>query len=175
MLIYRVYLKLNQWLKKRAKRYDLELIRKNLKDQGGEIGENFQLGNDVVISGFDRLKIGNNVSLGTGGFIRADGGLTIGNSVVISRNVVIYTTSHNYEGNKLPFDNTNIHSSVTIEDNVWIGMNVTISPGTVIREGAIIGLGTTVWGEIQKGEIVGSVKPKVIKVRNKEHYERFIE
>jgi acetyltransferase-like isoleucine patch superfamily enzyme len=48
---------------------------------------------------------------------------------------------------------------------------VTISPGTIIREGAIIGLGSTIWGEIGNCQVIGSEKPKVIKLRNKIHYE----
>jgi acetyltransferase-like isoleucine patch superfamily enzyme len=49
-------------------------------------------------------------------------------------------------------------------------MNVTISPGTIIREGAIIALGSTVWGEIEKYKIIGSVAPKIISERDSKHY-----
>jgi acetyltransferase-like isoleucine patch superfamily enzyme len=130
------------------------------------------VGNNVMISGLENIDIGDDVSIGTGSFIRANGGLKIGSNVVISRNLVLYTTSHNYEGDRLPFDSTDIYNQVIIEDNVWIGMNVTISPGSIIREGAIIGLGSAVWGEVGKGQIIGSDRPKVIKYRDEGHYEK---
>ena len=49
-------------------------------------------------------------------------------------------------------------------------MNVTISPGTYIGEGSIIGLGSSVFGEIPKLAIIGSGSPKIIKYRDKNHY-----
>jgi acetyltransferase-like isoleucine patch superfamily enzyme len=100
--------------------------------------------------------------------------LTIGDHVIISINLVLYTNSHNYQGNCLPFDKSHINSSVVIESNVWIGMNVTISPGTHIGEGAIIGLGTRLFGKIPKLAIVGSQPPKIIKSRDKVHYDKMV-
>lgn len=110
--------------------------------------------------------------IGTGCFIRGEGGLEISDNVIISRNVVIYTTSHNYEGKLLPFDNTFKKSKVKIGKNVWIGMNVTISPGTTIGDGAIIGLGTRLYGKIPELAIVGSERSMIIKYRDSSHYQK---
>jgi acetyltransferase-like isoleucine patch superfamily enzyme len=143
---------------------------KLILSRGGILGSHVKFGRNVVISGSSSIKIGNNVHFGTGGFIRADGGLTIGDNVIISRNVVLYTSSHDYQGKLLPFDSENIYKPVVIEDNVWIGMNVTISPGTVIREGAIIGLGSRIFGEVPSRAIIGSGEINIIGYRNKEHY-----
>lgn len=145
-------------------------LYKSIINNGGKIGRDVKFGHNVKISGVKNIKIGNNVHIGKGTFIRADGGLSIGNNVILSRNIVLYTISHNYNGELLPFDNTNNKMPVVIEDNVWIGMNVTIAPGTIIREGAIIGLGSTLYGEISKRAIVGSPKPEVIKFRDEFHY-----
>lgn len=57
-----------------------------------------------------------------------------------------------------------------IEDNVWIGMNVVIAPGTYIEEGAVIGIGARVFGRIPKGAIIGS-DGKIIKYRDLDKYE----
>lgn len=70
----------------------------------------------------------------------------------------------------MPFDESFLKRPVIIEDNVWIGMNVTISPGTKIGEGAIIGLGSSVFGTVPKLAIIGQNKPLIIKYRDEKHY-----
>ncbi len=135
-------------------------------------GQNIYLYYPIEISGLDFVQIGNNVHINRGAFIRAEGGLIIGNNVHIARNLVIYTINHNYLGNALPYDNTMIKKTVVIGNNVWIGINVTIIPGITIGEGAIIGAGTVVCQDIPPLAIVGSVAPRIIKYRNKEHYEK---
>jgi maltose O-acetyltransferase len=63
-------------------------------------------------------------------------------------------------------------NKVVIKKNVWIGMNVTVSPSSFIGEGAIIGLGTRVYGNIPKLAIIGSDKTKIIKYRDESHYNK---
>lgn len=140
-------------------------------NSGGMVGENFNIGNNVIISGTAHIKIGNNVSIGSGSFIRSEGGLEIEDNVIISRNLVLYTNSHNYEGKRIPFDETYVERPIVIEKNTWVGMNVTISPGSIIGEGSIIGLGSRIYGTIPKLSVVGIEAPKIIKTRNKKHYE----
>lgn len=137
-------------------------------------------GNDVILrgrcqwTGMDKITIGNNVSIGEGAFIKGDGGLTIGNNVSISRNLVLYTMNHNYEGKRLPYDETMIYKPVVIEDNVWIGMNVCIAPGTHIHEGAVIGLGANVSGDVPKGAVIGNQPYRTLKLRNTIQYDSFV-
>ena len=135
----------------------------------GHIGENSKFGYDVRISGLDNLYLGSNVYIGSGSFIRGEGGLTIKDNTTLSRNIVLYTINHDYEGDLLPYDSNFQEKPVIIEENVWIGMNVTIAPGTYIGEGAIIGIGARVFGDIPKYSIIGS-NGKKIGERNKEHY-----
>ena len=93
----------------------------------------------------------------------------IGDNIIIPRNLVLYTSSHNYKGLLLPFDSTTISRSVVVEDNVWIGMNVTVAPSTIIREGAITGIGCRIFGEIPTRAIIGS-NGKIIGYKDKDHY-----
>lgn len=51
----------------------------------------------------------------------------------------------------------------------WNGLDVTIAPGTIIREGAIIGIGCRIFGEIPTRAIIGS-NGKIIGYRDKDHY-----
>lgn len=170
MFIFKIINKINSYYKKYELRCQNNILISSILRSGGIVGKQVKFGRDVVISNTSSIKIGNNVHIGTKSFIRAGGGLTIGNNVIISRNIVLYTVNHNYKGELLPFDSTSIGKPVIIEDNVWIGMNVTIAPGTIIREGAIIGVGSSVYGEIPTRAIVGS-NGNIISYRDENKYE----
>lgn len=150
------------------------ILKKGIQSSGGTVG-GVNFGRDVMLSGGANVVFGDNVHIGSGCFIRAEGGLVVGNNVIMSRNIVIYTNSHNYNGKRLPFDETYNLRPVVIENNVWIGMNVTVAPGAIIREGAVIGIGSRIYGEISKGSIVGSGKVDVIRYRDSEHYEKLVD
>ena len=137
-----------------------------------KIGKCVRFNGVSSISGFNNLEIGNNVHIGDNAHIRAEGGLYIGNNTHISRNLILYTINHNYHGEALPYDNTENEKKVIIEQNVWIGINVTILPGTHIEEGCIIGAGAVIAGRISKLSINGASLAKVINKRDKEHYNK---
>ncbi len=124
------------------------------------------------IGNIENIEFGDNVHLGDNGYISAKGGLYIGDNTHISRNLVLYTDSHNYEGKYLPYDDSFRLKKVIIEKNVWIGINVTILPGTHIKEGAIIGAGCVVSGVIEAYSIYGASLGKVLKMRNTNHYQK---
>jgi len=133
-------------------------------------GENIRLNGVSIIVGGKNVSIDANVHIGDNAYIRGEGGLEIGRNTHISRNLVLYTHNHNYQGICLPYDNTFIYKPVKIGQNVWIGINVVILPGTIIEEGAVIGAGCVVSGKINKGEIVVANKPFNLKVRDIDHY-----
>lgn len=170
-IFWKILKKISRHFKKVSAEFERQNHLKNLKIDESSV----KFGKDVRISGYDNIKFGKNIHIGSGCFIKAEGGLEIQDNVIISRNVVIYTNSHQYQGKLLPFDDEFIKSPVIIKKNVWIGMNVTISPGTTIGEGAIIGLGSRIYGDVPDLAIVGSQKPKIIKFRNSEHYHKLKE
>jgi maltose O-acetyltransferase len=51
-------------------------------------------------------------------------------------------------------------------------MNVCIAPGTKIGDGAIIGMGAVVSGEVPPLSIVGNQKWRIIGYRDKEEYDK---
>jgi acetyltransferase-like isoleucine patch superfamily enzyme len=136
-----------------------------------QTGRCIRLNGVSTIRGHDRIELGDNVHIGDNAYIVGDGGLFIGNNVHISRNLVLYTSSHNYRGDRLPYDETNIDKSVYIGPNVWIGTNVTILPGTHIEEGCIVGAGAVVAGRLERLGIYGAASAQKIGERNVGHYE----
>jgi len=135
------------------------------------ISKDIRLNGLGVWTGAGCSVVGRNVHIGDNYFIRAEGGLSIGENTHISRNVTIYTVSHEYEGSRIPYDDTLRKREVKIGNNVWVGMNVTILPGAVVEDGAIIGAGSVVVGHIGYCEIAGAAVANRIKDRDKEKYE----
>lgn len=122
----------------------------------------------------DKIVVGNYCRIGENAYFHTSGGLNIGDNVIISRNVVIYTANHNFHSMEyLPYDNTEITECVSIEDNVWIGMNVCILPGVVIHKNAIIGMGAIISKDVPENAIVVGIN-RVIGYRGKlEKYKMF--
>jgi len=62
-------------------------------------------------------------------------------------------------------DSKGILSPVTIKRNAWIGACVTVLPGVVINERAIIGAGTVVFRDVPKRAKVVGPKPRHIEYK----------
>jgi acetyltransferase-like isoleucine patch superfamily enzyme len=133
-------------------------------------GRGIHINGSITIKNPHNVSIGNNVHIGQNAFFQGYGGLTIEDNAHISRNVTIYTYSHQYMGEVLPYDTGMIVKPVHIEKNAWIGMNVSIIPGVTIGEGAIIGMGTIVSSDIPPLAVVGAPPCRTIKYRDKTHY-----
>lgn len=116
-------------------------------------------------------KIGENVHL-HGLNVRGSGAVTIGDNVHAGTNCEILTANHNYdEGDAIPYDDTFVVKSVTIEDYAWLGIDVTLLPGVTIGEGAIVQAGSVVTDDIPKGAIAGGHPAEVFAQRDMDHYE----
>jgi acetyltransferase-like isoleucine patch superfamily enzyme len=133
-------------------------------------GKDLRIHGNVFMGGLENLKIGDYVRIGSGAFFYCQGGLTIGNNVQFSRNVLIYTSNHNINSSAIPYDRSYTSKPVKIGNSVWIGMNVVITPGTTIEDGAIIGMGTVVSGIVPKGAIVVGQKTRIVGYRDMEDF-----
>jgi len=89
-------------------------------------------------------RIGRNVTLGencnfNGMRISGGGDVYIGNNFHSAGGCEIFAQYHNYDkGKAIPYDDSLIKKTVTIEDNVWLGYHVIILGTAHIGEGAII-------------------------------------
>ena len=114
-----------------------------------------------------RIRIGNNVTLNEWVYLSGFGDLTIGNNVRIGHRVSIITSDHVYSDLSKPiFLQGLVASPVIIEDDVWIGCNVTILKGVRVGLGAIIAAGAVVTKDVPPLMIVGGVPAHVISARN---------
>lgn len=103
-------------------------------------GQNIELGNFVKLSAYSSLMAGNTSTI------------SIGSNTIISTGVVVVSFNHGYSLNGIPMRYQPwidlSENSIVIGNDVWIGANVTILPGSRVGDGAIIGAGATVRGTI---------------------------
>lgn len=106
------------------------------------------------------LHIGKNVYISNCSMFVDLGGIYIGDNVLIGPNVTIASVNHHED----PKERRNLEfKEVHIHDNAWLGANVTVTPGTVIGENAIVAAGAVVTKDVPKNTVVGGVPAKVIK------------
>ena len=163
------------WFSRQIARLDAWLVAENnryLMTKLQSCGEQVHFHGKVTIVAAPKIKLGNNVHLGNNAYLDGRGGITIGDNTHISRNFVVHSSSHDYLGACLPYDDVYQFKPITIGRNVWIGTNVVVIPGITIGEGAIIGAGTVVSKSVPALAIVGNQAPRILKYRDKLHYER---
>lgn len=137
-------------------------------------------GTNVKSTGYSRfldpdlIILGNNVRIGYGCFLFGKGGISIGDNSILSRYVTIYSSSHDYNGNLIPYSDEYINKPVVIGKGVWVGMNVSILSGVTIGNGAIIGMGAVISKDIQEGEIVVGSSQRVISNRKMDDFNELL-
>jgi len=138
---------------------------------GNPLGVNHRVILSAICSGSE-IVIGSDTGI-SGTTIVAAKSVKIGNSCLIGANVTI--TDYDFHSTKPEGRryNTNAKeigcSSVVIEDNVWLGMNVIILKGVRIGRNSIIAAGSVVTKSIPSNCIAGGNPAKILKeVSNKE-------
>ena len=111
----------------------------------------------------------NNVNM-NGLIVSGQGRVVIGNNFHCGKQCLLITQSHNYEGSKIPYDDTYELKDINIEDNVWIGHRVTIIGACNIGEGSIIQAGSVVVKDVKPLSIVGGSPAIAFSLRDEKHY-----
>lgn len=117
-----------------------------------------------------RLEIGDRVSLNANVYLNACGGhITIGSDVLIGPNVVMRATDHIFTDPARPIrEQGHTAGNIAIEDDVWLGSNVTIVGGVRIGRGSVVAAGAVVTRDVEPGSIVGGVPARLLKKRGSE-------
>lgn len=93
-----------------------------------------EVGEDLCVNFFSRVTpntyLSNNVSF-NGLRISGKGKVEIGQYFHSGNGCLIMTDVHNYEGEMIPYDKTDIVKNVKIDDFVWLGKSVTILGGYI--------------------------------------------
>jgi putative colanic acid biosynthesis acetyltransferase WcaF len=126
------------------------LKRMLLRVFGAKVGRGVVIKPRVRIKSPWALTIGDYSWLGEDCWIDNQVGVYIGRHCCISQGVYICTGNHDYNDVAFRF----LGSGVTISDGCWIGARANVSPGAKLEAMAVIGMGLTVKGVVQKNQII---------------------
>ena len=139
---------------------------------GGEVrlGDRVHLYRDTIIE----IGAGGSVTIGDDTHIQAGcnlkgflGSLIIGRNVQLAPRCGFSPYEHNIEDPNTPIQKQGIRSKgpITLDDDVWLGLNVSVLEGVHIGRGAVIGANSVVTKDIPELAIAVGVPAQVIRYR----------
>ena len=111
------------------------------------------------------IEIGDNSGIGVNANIPSN--TKIGENVMIGPNYYILDSNHSFDRTDIPMmqQGNTIRKQTIIGDDVWIGRNVTMTPGRIVKEGTIIGACCVLTKKIPEYSIIGGNPSKLIRSR----------
>jgi acetyltransferase-like isoleucine patch superfamily enzyme len=136
-------------------------------EPGIAIGDQCHLQDGALLNASEGfVHVGHRTWIGPFCVVYGNGGVRIGRDVMIAAHTCITSVGHRHELLHVPMIAQGIEvGPVTIEDDVWIGMNCTILPGVTIGRGAIVAAGAVVRGDVAPYTIVGGVPARLLSRR----------
>ena len=163
-----------------------ELVRRRYFRWRGGIGEGIGIGRNVSIDGWENIHCGRDVRINSTAVIEAVNGrlsmgnrcgfnhftmiianhgeIELGDNVIVGMGSVIRAANHGTaDVPEVPIrDQAHEPGKVVIEQNVWIGANVTILPNVRIGAHSVVAAGAVVNRDVPPFSIVGGVPARVI-------------
>lgn len=123
--------------------------------------EKFEMGRGTYIGHDTHIKAGRGISFGSHCTLHEyghlSGNISIGDGVRIASRVGMYASTHGMKRGAMIHKQESSHGRIVIEDDVWIGTGASILDNVTIGEGAVVGAGAVVTGDIEPYTIVGGV------------------
>lgn len=113
------------------------------------------------------LTMGEHSSIGPYGYVGCSGKISIGKNVMLGPKCSLFAENHVFSDTESSIKSQGVQQKgIVIEDDCWIGSNVTILDGVTIGRGSVIGAGTLVTKDIPAGSVVVDKREKNLKKRN---------
>jgi acetyltransferase-like isoleucine patch superfamily enzyme len=113
------------------------------------------------------IRIGANSAVDAYSFIGSAGAINVGENVIMGQHVCFHPENHNFERTDIPIKaQGTTRIGITIEDDVWVGANVTFLDGACVGRGSIIGAGSLVRGKIPPYSVAVGTPARVIRTRS---------
>ena len=140
-------------------------LRVRTLNQLGSIGSNTKIQSNVYIGDGTKIVIGKECQINEN--VKMDN-IIIGDFVMVARNCTFLSKIHNHDDINVPMikQGSSFFKKTVIEKDVWIGLNCTIMPGIIIRQGSIIGAGAVLTKDTEPYGIYGGIPAVLIKKRN---------
>jgi acetyltransferase-like isoleucine patch superfamily enzyme len=148
------------------------VIIDGLLRRGIVLGDHVMIGPYSVLIGAPIANLGEGITMGANSAVSAysylgsSGPITIGENVIMGQHVCFHPENHNFERIDIPIKHQGTtRAGITIEDDVWVGSDVTFLDGACVGRGSIIGAGSLVKGIIPPHSIAVGVPARVIRSR----------
>lgn len=130
------------------------------------VGENSTIEDFTTVNnGVGPVVIGKNTRIGLGNTLI--GPVTIKDDVRLAQNVVLSGLNHNYEDVAVPIHEQGVSTAeIIVEEESWIGANVTIVAGVTIGKHSIVAGGSVVTKDIPPYSVAVGNPAKVLKQFN---------
>ncbi len=141
--------------------------------------EGIKIGNDVNIGAFTIVEatgvisnvgkgvvIGDHSSIGAFSIIGAAGGVRIGSNVIMGKRVSFHSENHKFDRLDIPIRKQGVtRKGIVIEDDCWIGANVTLLDGAHIGMGCVVAAGSIVRDIFPSYSVIAGVPARIVKSR----------
>lgn len=120
------------------------------------------------VGGTGSIELGEYVYVNSGTVIYSGNGVKIGNNVLIGPNCSLVPVNHKFIDRKLLIRLQGFQESkggIIIEDDVWLGANVTILDGAIIKKGCVIAANSLVAGVTEAFGVYAGTPATLIKSR----------
>ena len=116
----------------------------------------------LVANACGDIILGEKVLIGCGSKIT--GPITFGNDILLAQNVVMSGLNHDYEDPHRPIVDQGFNvKEIIVEDGVWMGAGVIVTPGVRIGKNAVVGAGSVVTRDIPAYSVVVGNPARIVK------------
>jgi acetyltransferase-like isoleucine patch superfamily enzyme len=143
-----------------------------LSEHGIELSEGVTIGAYSLIRSSSAGHLGEGLTVGRNSvcdafsFFGAGGRITIGSNVMMGQHVAFHAETHNHERTDIPIRTQGVtRKPIVVEDDCWIGANVTFLGGAHVARGSIVGAGAVVNKQYPPFSIIAGVPAVVIRSR----------
>jgi len=140
---------------------------------GIRLGDHVRIGPYSTLIGAPISNLGEGITMGANSavdaysFIGSAGAVTIGDNVIMGQHVCFHPETHNFDRTDIPIKlQGTIRQGIIIEDDVWVGANVTFLDGAHVGQGCVIGAGSLVRGSIPAYSVAVGAPARVIRTRS---------
>ncbi len=111
------------------------------------------------------IEIGDNSGLGIK--CQVPSNTKIGANVMMGPNCYIFASNHEFSNTEIPMCQQGFseRKQTIIEDDVWIGRDVTMTPGRHIKKGSVIGASCLLCKDFPEYSVIGGNPSKLIRCR----------
>ncbi|MEV7974351.1 sugar O-acetyltransferase [Cellulomonas sp. NPDC089187] len=141
---------------------DVEGRDRALREIFGSMGAAVWVEPPLYVAYGAHTHLGTGIYANTGLTIIDDGEVRIGDRVMFGPHVTIATAGHPLHPDTRS-QGEQFSAPVVIEDDVWVGGNVSILPGVTIGRGSVIAAGAVVTAHVPPMVVVGGVPARILR------------